>query len=248
MTYLLPENYVGLVDSAIHLKDREIGNFFFSYFKKYGDTNLGFKENLNDRITDLENQLENQKKDYAAKKSEVEVRSKGAVYTDFLSTIDWSNHTFYYWDSRLFYGYEPFMLINKKEGTALNFFESDMMKLRNGFNDFIEILNNESSEIMDETLPEFDYKTEAQKIAWLHEIGVIETVIQLCKVGNNNNYRKTAMVINSFTGINHDTIRKCIEAIYKPNSDNQKNNPLINSENKLFVREMLGKFKISKSE
>jgi hypothetical protein len=242
MTYLLPENYVGLVDSAIGLKDREIGNFFFSYFKKYGDDNLGFTENLIDRIMDLENQLETQKINYAAKKSEVEIRSKGAVHTDFLSTIDWSNHTFYYWNSRLFYGYEPFMLANKEKEDELRFFERDMIKLRNGYNDFIEILNN-----IDEPLPEYKFDTEAQKIAWLYEIGIIETVIQLCKVGEINNYSKTAKVIHSFTGIHLDTIRKCIDAIYKPNSD-QKNNPLINPENKLFVRDMLGKFKISKKE
>ena len=94
-------------------------------------------------------------------------------------------------------------------------------------------------------LPEFDYKTEAQKIAWLYELGILDIVINKCKNGETINCRRAGFVIHSFTGIDAETLRKCLSAIYQPGND-QKNNPLVNADNKLFVAEMAAKFKLNK--
>ena len=96
-----------------------------------------------------------------------------------------------------------------------------------------------------EPMPDFEYKTHTKKIAWLHEIGILETVMDKCKDGETINSRRAANVIHSFTGIPLDSLRQSLRAIYQPGND-QKNNPLINPENKLFVAEMAAKFKLNK--
>ncbi len=95
------------------------------------------------------------------------------------------------------------------------------------------------------TISEYENKTKTQKIAWLHEIGVLETVMNKCKNGETINSRRAAHVIHSFTGIDAETLRKCLGAIYQPGTD-QKNNPLVNPENKLFVADMAKRFKLNK--
>lgn len=101
----------------------------------------------------------------------------------------------------------------------------------------------------DETMPEFEYNSEAQKIAWLYKLDVLSTILEKCKNGDGSyNWNRSAKVINSFTGINIDTIRKSLMAIYNPGTDNDKNNPLNNPENLLFISEMASKFKLSKDE
>ncbi|MEO6707600.1 MAG: hypothetical protein ABIN04_17305, partial [Ginsengibacter sp.] len=105
---------------------------------------------------------------------------------------------------------------------------------------------NEIQSDSNDSLPEYKYKSIAQKIAWLHELGILQTVLEKC----NYNYYKAANIIQSFTDLNikHDTIRKQLEAIFKPNDGNKKNNPLNNPDNLLFISEMKGKFKLDKEK
>jgi hypothetical protein len=98
-----------------------------------------------------------------------------------------------------------------------------------------------------EPMPEYEYESIAQKITWLHELGVIDTILNLCKHEKTYNIRRAANVIQTFTEINADTLRKCLSAIYQPASD-QKNNPLNNPANKLFVANMTKKFKLNKED
>lgn len=98
----------------------------------------------------------------------------------------------------------------------------------------------------DEINPNF--QSSAQKIAWLYELGVTDAIINQCKEGDIIVFRRVAMIINSFTGINKDTIRKCLEAIYLPNSSNKRNNPLNNSSTILYIAELRGKFKLNKEK
>ncbi len=95
-----------------------------------------------------------------------------------------------------------------------------------------------------ESLPEYQFKTIAQKIAWLHELGILELILQKA----NDNYYIAANIIHSYTDLKTDTIRKGLEAIYKPNEKNRKNNPLNNPDNRLFIDEMKRKFKLDKEK
>lgn len=118
--------------------------------------------------------------------------------------------------------------------------EKELIELSKGKNDS-KINVNETNE----PLPEYEYKTAAQRIAWMHEIGILDTVINQFKYGETINSRRAANVIHSFTGIDAGTLRKCLGAIYQPGTD-QKNNPLVNPENKLFVADMAARFKLNK--
>lgn len=91
-----------------------------------------------------------------------------------------------------------------------------------------------------EPIPANEFKRETQKITWLYELGILQTVLQKC----NNNYYRTANIIQSFTDLKTDTIRKGLEAIFKPNDGNKKNNPLNNPNNLLFLSEMRRKYKL----
>jgi hypothetical protein len=100
----------------------------------------------------------------------------------------------------------------------------------------------------DETLPLYEYKSETQKIAWLYELGIIEYLLDKCKNDETFNWRRTANILNSITGINPETIRKTIQAIYLPNEGNKKNNPLNNPDNRFFLQTMSAKFKLEKEK
>lgn len=116
----------------------------------------------------------------------------------------------------------------------------------------VDIIQNEGINILEmqnkihEILPDFKYKTEAQKISWLYELGILECILKICKNGETYNWRNAGNIIHSFTGINAETARKMLQAIYQENEGNKKNNPLNNPENKLFVTEMSSKFKLNK--
>ncbi len=97
-------------------------------------------------------------------------------------------------------------------------------------------------------IPEAEYKTQAQKLAWLYKLGVLQTILNQCKEGETYNYTRAANIIHSFTEINIDTIRQGMRAIYQPNENNNKNNPLNNPDNKLFVANMTEKFKLNKEK
>lgn len=103
-----------------------------------------------------------------------------------------------------------------------------------------------------ETTPEDDITVEfhsaAQKIAWLYELGVIDTIINQCREGEIIVLRRASNIINSFTDINKDTLRKCLEAIYLPNPSNKKNNPLKNTTTTIYISDLREKFKLKKKK
>jgi len=111
-----------------------------------------------------------------------------------------------------------------------------------------EKVQNTSPNTTDEfnQLPEYEYKTEIQKVAWLHETGVIETIVNNSKNEGTINCTRAAKIIHSFTNINFEILKKCLESIYTPNAGNKKNHPFNNPENKLFVMDMAAKFKLNK--
>lgn len=87
-------------------------------------------------------------------------------------------------------------------------------------------------------------KKETEKLAWLYELGILELIKNRCVVSNSVDYRLAGKVIASFTDIKAETARKNLEAIYKPNVGNKKNNPLNSNANKEFVLKRLKEFKL----
>jgi hypothetical protein len=136
-------------------------------------------------------------------------------------------------------------IADKKRVPTYNEVEN-LLKKENGklenllFND--ESKNENPNNI--EPLQEIDFEGPTQKIAWLYELGILELVMNKCKNGDTYNPYKSAKIINSFTGINIDTIRKCLEAIFKPNDNNKGNNPFTNDQNRSFVDLMKAKHKL----
>lgn len=102
--------------------------------------------------------------------------------------------------------------------------------------------------IIDETepMPDYNYSSTQQKIAWLKELGIINLILERTKKGEFFNPSRTANVISSFCDVKPATLRKAIDAIIKPNGNNRKNNPETNASNRLFVDEMLKKFRMEK--
>lgn len=99
-----------------------------------------------------------------------------------------------------------------------------------------------------EPLPEYEFKRDIQKMAWLNELGILKPILERCKEGGSYNYYRAVNVIQSFTDISKDAIKNALEAIFKPNEGNKKNHPLNNPKNKLFVSEMIEKFKLDKEK
>ena len=115
---------------------------------------------------------------------------------------------------------------------------------RDTLNNIIEFLDfhlDVEKDLKVEDLPEYDYKTDTQKIAWLEELGVVSLILEKIKKNGSYNWSKAANIISSFTDLNYDLVRQCITALYQPTA-NQKNNPLKNPDNRLFVQEMRNKF------
>lgn len=100
----------------------------------------------------------------------------------------------------------------------------------------------------DEQLPEFEYESAVQKVAWLHELGILSLVLEQCKVdGITYNWSRAGNIIESFTGIHaKNTIIPCLRAIFNTTETNKHNNPFNNPENILFVQTMRQKFKLEK--
>jgi len=176
----------------------------------------------------------------------------------------------YFYDSPFQYGYEMYEhgnnysldymeddILNSKEFQNLKItsapVEGYLNQMSRGyahakFYYYYLSLQSQNKEIeTTEIAPEFEYNSEAQKIAWLYKLDVLNTILEKCKNEDGSyNWRRSANVINSFTGINIDTIRKSCMASYNPGTDNDKNKPFNNPENLKFISEMANKFKLNK--
>lgn len=109
-------------------------------------------------------------------------------------------------------------------------------------------MNKDLNEDENSNLPEFEINKPVEKIAWLHELGVLQIILNQCKIEESYNWRKAAHIIFSFTDINPETIRKSLTAIFNENENNKKNNPLNNPKNLLFIAEMRRNFKLDKEK
>jgi hypothetical protein len=80
-------------------------------------------------------------------------------------------------------------------------------------------------------------KSEAQKIAVMWYLGIVQLVADKCVIGNTFNFRKAAVIISSFTGIHEDTVRKAIIPLLQKDAD-QKNNPMKAAKTQSFIEDL----------
>lgn len=136
--------------------------------------------------------------------------------------------------------YENHILLDTKYMRKSNIAKYELISSAIEFIDFqIDIVNETKKDF-----PKIDYESAAQKIAWLHELGVIDVILNRTKRNDTNNWSAAAKVIKSFTDLELDVVRQCITAIYQPNNTNKKNNPLNTAKNKLFIENMKTMFNI----
>ena len=97
-----------------------------------------------------------------------------------------------------------------------------------------------------ENIPEYEFEKISQKIAWLHELGVLQIIMDRSKDGEIYNVSRASKIIETFTDMKTTTIKSCLQAIYQLNKKNQRNNPLTPLANKLFIADMVAMFKLGK--
>jgi hypothetical protein len=183
--------------------------------------------------------------------------NKGEIYGDVSSIIKYQSpkqlilHAYNLFSETLVSELNVWLVVKKEFGFKVDNWKEIVVRQKEfpNLSDVRSLSFSEKTNLPEneETLPEYEYNTDAQKIAWLYELGILEYLLERCKVDDNFNWRRTANIISSITGMNTDTIRKSLQAIYLPNETNQKNNPLNNPDNKLFVQEMAAKFKLKKN-
>lgn len=97
---------------------------------------------------------------------------------------------------------------------------------------------------LDENLAISTNSNIVQKMAWLNELGILNLIAERCKNENVINYTKAGKLIASFTDIEADTARKCMDALFNPYTTNPNNNPTKNPENRLYVSDLLKKYRL----
>ncbi len=223
--------------NLLSMKDEEIANYLHYFIKILHD-------------------LKPISKDCSKFINELKEINKGEIFGEIVLNNDYQSpeqlilHTFILLSETLVCHLNVWMVIKKEFGFKVNDWVETIVQ-RQEFPDVSEVRSmlfdkKPSLPENEEILPDYEYKTAAQKIAWLYELGILDHLLDRCKVGETFNWRRTANIINSITGINTDTIRKSLQAIYLPNETNQKNNPLQNPDNKLFIQEMSAKFNLTK--
>lgn len=82
-----------------------------------------------------------------------------------------------------------------------------------------------------------------KNIAWLHELGIINHVMRQCKVDNKVIPLRVAKVINSFTGIGIDAIRKAVIAINDQNT-RDSHHPFSQKKNREYAQRKRSDFRM----
>lgn len=103
--------------------------------------------------------------------------------------------------------------------------------------------------------PEYEFDTDAQRIAWLHELGITRLILNRTRdKGGAYNYTKAALILESITNIYNQNIRKSLAAMYNKYDEDStiynektddRNNPLRTKKNKEFISKMKEKFGLS---
>lgn len=106
---------------------------------------------------------------------------------------------------------------------------------------FLPVLETETAALKQaNNFTSIKFENNTQILGWLHKLGVLELVLEKA----NGNYTKAGRIVESFTAINDSTVRKAMEALYKPTESNRKNSPLTNAENSMFIESLCNKYKI----
>jgi len=129
------------------------------------------------------------------------------------------------------------------KGVADSLHLKDLYKLKGQFNSSTVVTS--TNEVQEDYDIDVRFKSETQKIAWLHKLGITELILSQTMKNGSNNYTKAAAVIHSFTGIESETIRKCLMGIYV-GGVYKKNDPFASDSNRMHVENFIAQFGISK--
>jgi hypothetical protein len=215
---------------------QDITDHFLAEYKTNIDDNPRFVEKLKELINTIKQKIDELREGLIAK-----AEKSGYLNPDGSPKERSDYNRFGFSTNNLGFG-----LIKFPGGEYIN--KDKVIEVENAFKQFEEQLK-ETTELgtdKGELLPEYDFGTDARKIAWLSELGVLELILKKCREGETFVWRRAANIIHSFTDINSETLRKSLQAIYQNNPANSKNNPLSNPNNKIFVEEMRTKFKLDK--
>jgi hypothetical protein len=87
-------------------------------------------------------------------------------------------------------------------------------------------------------------ETSIKKMAWLHELGILNLIDEITKNEGKSNPSKASKLISSFTDINLSAIKTTFQAIITPNKNNTKNHPSTNEENSIYIANKKLKYKL----
>lgn len=82
----------------------------------------------------------------------------------------------------------------------------------------------------------------ALRMGLLLELGILDSIKDISK----DNFSKAGRIIEQLSGIDKETAKKVMQAIYYPNSNNKRNHPFNNLDNEQTISEILIKLKINK--
>ena len=125
----------------------------------------------------------------------------------------------------------------KNEVDYKEFLEDQHERIVNG--------RNLSERDIEDDLPSINPLQENQKVMLLYELGVFDFLLE--KYSLNDNYKKLAQIVESFSGIKQETIRQTYRAIIGV-SYSEKNNPYNNSKNIEFLNNSFNQFGITRKE
>jgi hypothetical protein len=115
---------------------------------------------------------------------------------------------------------------------------------------FEKVLKNVAEEVQeleedDEDTKPIIFKSDAQRIAWIHKLGIDTFVLEKCKRQHGYNFKRAAEILTTVTNIPVDSLRKTLMALHDPMHD-QRNNPLTENKtaNKEFVDTLLKRFRL----
>lgn len=148
-SYLTDKEIQHFIEEAISQKTGKVEVYFSFLYQKYKEINTDFKERLAQVIDDLSYQLEREQNFFISDLMEKNNSLNGPEYQDFLNYVDsieWENHCFYYYNGRLYAQNFSF----QKKYTKYDFYIRNLDDLKAGFKNFHETTLNEVGNLSNE--------------------------------------------------------------------------------------------------
>ena len=99
----------------------------------------------------------------------------------------------------------------------------------------------------DDDEADLDPQNAIQKIAFMQSLGVLDLILEKCRYDTQKttyNISKATNILNTFTGISKDSLKKCLTALTNDQSQHKKNHPFNNLDNEDYVKKLNRYFKL----